>query len=354
MNADLIHTSKFMSRILRHRPQDIGVTLDENGWLDVEELIQGSLRRGRSLSRPLIDEVVAQDDKQRFAFSADGRMIRASQGHSVNVDLELLPQQPPEILYHGTAEKFLGSILVQGLRPRTRRHVHLSLDEQTALKVGQRHGEPVILTAKAGDMWRAGMLFYCSENGIWLTDTVPVGFLEISQSTKDAAPVTPPKIVVRDPSERGGKPSWMFNQSAVVPFVVGDNELQIVLVTSRKSNTWIIPKGVIERPLSAKESAVKEAWEEAGVLGTANDVPLGNYKFAKWGGTCSVEVFAMNVTEILDAWPEQRKRQRRIVPALEALQLLEGAEVVGIVQKLITRLSNGTDDAVENKNFLPV
>jgi putative RNA 2'-phosphotransferase len=151
--------------------------LDENGWADVEELIRLASAGGRPLTRSLLQRVVKENDKQRFAFSADGRKIRASQGHSIEVDLDLPPAEPPELLYHGTASRFLDSIRSQGLRAGSRQHVHLSSDAKTATKVGQRHGQPVVLLVRAQDMHAAGHAFFLSANGVWLTEHVPVEYL---------------------------------------------------------------------------------------------------------------------------------------------------------------------------------
>jgi putative RNA 2'-phosphotransferase len=178
MDADLTRISKFLSLVLRHEPGKIGLTLDGQGWARVEDLIACTGRHGRRLDRSLIERVVATNDKQRFALSEDGRMIRASQGHSVAVDLALEPRTPPEVLFHGTATRFLESIRAQGLLAGSRNHVHLSADEATAVKVGSRHGRAVVLKVRAGEMDRAGVAFYRSENGVWLTAHVGVGFLE--------------------------------------------------------------------------------------------------------------------------------------------------------------------------------
>ncbi len=167
-----------MSLILRHNPQKIGLTLDANGWANVEELIRCSQTSHTRLTRPLIEEVVANNDKQRFAFSEDGTRIRAVQGHSVEIDLELEPIVPPELLYHGTATRFVESIKKQGLLRGSRHHVHMSGDEETAYKVGSRHGKPIILTVRAGEMHRAGHPFYLSENGVYLTDEFPADYLD--------------------------------------------------------------------------------------------------------------------------------------------------------------------------------
>ncbi|MDX1946043.1 MAG: RNA 2'-phosphotransferase [Pirellulaceae bacterium] len=176
--ADLLKTSKFLSLVLRHKPEEIGLTLDEQGWADVDELIRLVNQSGRSLSRALVEQMVADNDKKRFAFSDDGRRIRANQGHSVEVDLALPPAVPPERLFHGTATRFLDSILATGLHAGNRQQVHLSRDQETAVKVGSRHGRPVVLVVRARDMHRAGHAFYLSKNSVWLTDRVPPEFLE--------------------------------------------------------------------------------------------------------------------------------------------------------------------------------
>ena len=159
MTADQLKLSKFLSLVLRHKPEKIGLILDGNGWTDVDELIRLAGLRGNHLTRPLLEQVVASNDKRRFAFSEDGRRIRASQGHSVSIDLALPPSRPPELLYHGTAARFLESIRLEGLFSMRRRHVHLSLDIPTATKVGQRHGQPVVLVVRAQAMSSAGHKF---------------------------------------------------------------------------------------------------------------------------------------------------------------------------------------------------
>lgn len=175
---DLIRISKFLSLILRHRPNLIGLALDRHGWAEVDELIACACRHGLALDRALIEQVVAENDKQRFSLSADGRQIRANQGHSLPVDLQLAPVTPPALLYHGTAERFIASIKREGLRPGNRQHVHLSPDKATALAVGRRHGRPVVLIVRAAAMAAAGYSFYCAANGVWLTEQVPVAFIE--------------------------------------------------------------------------------------------------------------------------------------------------------------------------------
>jgi putative RNA 2'-phosphotransferase len=178
MTVNLIKVSKFLSLVLRHKPEEIGLTLDENGWASIEELIRLANLRGTRLNRALLDQVVAENDKKRFALSEDGLRIRASQGHSINIDLALAPAQPPELLYHGTASRCIDSIRASGLHSANRQHVHLSLDAPTATKVGQRHGKPVVLTVRSGEMAAAGHSFFLSANGVWLTERVPAEFID--------------------------------------------------------------------------------------------------------------------------------------------------------------------------------
>lgn len=169
--------SKFLSLVLRHDPQKAGLILDEAGWIPVDELLAGCARAGVTFSREELQIVVTENDKKRFAFSPDGARIRASQGHSIEVELEYEPLVPPEVLFHGTADRFLASIRQSGLLKQSRNHVHLSLDRDTAVKVGTRHGRPVVLTVSAGKMHEAGHVFYRSANGVWLTEHVPTEFL---------------------------------------------------------------------------------------------------------------------------------------------------------------------------------
>jgi len=170
--------SKFLSLVLRHRPEVLELQLDENGWASVDELLGKMNRDPYSLNLEDLKEIVETNDKQRFVFSEDYRLIRANQGHSVEVDLALEEKTPPGILYHGTAIKNLDSIKSQGLIKGSRHHVHLSADHETAIKVGSRHGKPVVLEIQAMNMYQAGIVFYQSENGVWLTDTVPVQFIK--------------------------------------------------------------------------------------------------------------------------------------------------------------------------------
>lgn len=177
---DKRHTaiSKFLSFVLRHKPREIGLELDPQGWAVIDELLAASAVHGQRISRDELDYVVAHNNKKRFAISEDGQRIRASQGHSLDVDLGYEPADPPELLYHGTADRNLDSIRKHGLLKGKRHHVHLSPDEATARIVGQRHGTPVVLTVRAGEMARAGFRFYVSANGVWLTDTVPYRFVD--------------------------------------------------------------------------------------------------------------------------------------------------------------------------------
>jgi putative RNA 2'-phosphotransferase len=172
-------TSKFLSLVLRHEPQRIGVRLDEAGWVAVDALLEGCRRAGTPMSRVDLEEIVRTSDKQRFALSEDGTRIRANQGHSVEVELGYEPATPPEVLYHGTAEKYLASILREGLQKQARHHVHLSERVDQAAAVGRRHGELVVLQVSAGSMHRAGQEFFRTPNGVWLTDQVTPEFLAV-------------------------------------------------------------------------------------------------------------------------------------------------------------------------------
>jgi putative RNA 2'-phosphotransferase len=180
MSKHLESTSKFLSLVLRHQPEAIGLSLDDAGWADVAELVKLSNNHKRALTLDLLQQVVANNDKKRFAFNGDGSKIRASQGHSVAVELELPITVPPELLYHGTATRFVESIKQQGLLAGSRQHVHLSEDQATAVKVGQRHGKPVVLVVAAKQMQEAGHKFYLSENGVWLVATIPIQFVTFS------------------------------------------------------------------------------------------------------------------------------------------------------------------------------
>jgi putative RNA 2'-phosphotransferase len=182
MDNRLVGTSKFLSLVLRHQPEVIGLSLDAEGWVNVDELLAACREHGKEITRTILEEVVATNDKKRFAFSDDQRRIRANQGHSVDVDLNLESKSPPEFLYHGTVERFLESIRRHGLVRGKRGHVHLSPDRQTAKQVGSRRGKPVILIVAAERMHRDGHSFYLSDNGVWLTAAVPADYLRFPTS----------------------------------------------------------------------------------------------------------------------------------------------------------------------------
>jgi putative RNA 2'-phosphotransferase len=180
MNDNLTRKSKFLSLVLRHQPDKAGLSLDEAGWVAVSELLDGCRRAGHAITPDQLREIVRTSDKQRFALSDDGLRIRANQGHSVEVELGYEPAAPPEVLYHGTADRFADSIRAQGLVKGNRHHVHLSERIDTASAVGQRHGKLLLLHVRSGDMHRAGISFYKTPNGVWLTDSVPTEFLVFS------------------------------------------------------------------------------------------------------------------------------------------------------------------------------
>lgn len=172
MKDRLTSTSKFLSLILRHRPEKIGLVLDDAGWASIDELINKANVQGRGLTEGLLREVVETNAKQRFSISSDAKMIRANQGHSVQVDLGLKPMVPPDVLYHGTVSRFVESIQQQGLMPGERHHVHLSIDKDTAVAVGARRGKPLVIEIDAKQMVADGVVFYVSDNGVWLVDRV--------------------------------------------------------------------------------------------------------------------------------------------------------------------------------------
>lgn len=174
---NLTKLSVYLSRILRHQPELIGIQLDEHGWAEVDKLIEG-IARDREFNMDILEEIVRTDDKQRYSFNEDKTLIRANQGHSIPVDVELKQVIPPEFLWHGTGEKYVSSIDEMGLIRKSRLYVHLSKDAQTAKTVGARHGKPVLYRVKTGEMARDGYLFYLSENNVWLTKQVPVRYLE--------------------------------------------------------------------------------------------------------------------------------------------------------------------------------
>lgn len=186
MPKEAIKTSKFLSLVLRHKPEAIGITHDAAGWVSVTELLRACNSHGVPLTLSQLQEIVETSDKQRFAFSADENFIRANQGHSVTVNLGYEPRTPPCLLYHGTARKNLSSITRQGLVRGRRHHVHLSPDTETALKVGSRHGAPVVLQIKAHEMHETGHTFYESANGVWLVESVPPEFLILEESASQS------------------------------------------------------------------------------------------------------------------------------------------------------------------------
>ena len=173
----LKETSKFISLILRHKPEVIGISLDEHGWAKVDELIDG-ISKTYVFNMEMLEEIVKTDKKGRYSFSEDKTLIRANQGHSINVDVELEEKEPPEFLWHGPGEKFVSGIDTEGLIPKSRLYVHLSKDEDTALQVGARHGKPVLYRVLSGKMYKDGYVFYLSQNGVWLTKKVPLEYLE--------------------------------------------------------------------------------------------------------------------------------------------------------------------------------
>jgi len=169
--------SKFLSYVLRHHPELINLNLDENGWANVDELITKSTNDSQCFTFEELDEIVQTNDKKRFIFNEDKTRIRANQGHSIDINLALIPQQPPEFLYHGTAQSNIESILEKGIEKRNRQHVHLSHDKETATKVGMRHGKPIILVINTKTMYEDGIEFYLSENDVWLTNFVDAKYI---------------------------------------------------------------------------------------------------------------------------------------------------------------------------------
>ena len=177
MQSRLVTISKYLAKHLRHAPDALGLTLQPGGWVPVDELLAAAERHGFRITYDELIECVETNDKKRFSFDETGDLIRANQGHSVEVDLRLEEQTPPDVLYHGTVERFLPSIQAEGLKKMKRHHVHLSKDTGTARKVGARRGKPVIFVIDAGRMYRDGFRFFLSSNGVWLTDFVPPDYL---------------------------------------------------------------------------------------------------------------------------------------------------------------------------------
>ncbi|MEL6253085.1 MAG: RNA 2'-phosphotransferase [Bacteroidota bacterium] len=172
-----IKHGRFLSMVLRHKPEVIDIQLDTQGWVEIKDLLAKLKDYGRPISKSDLVQIVENNNKKRYVISDDGKRIRASQGHSIDIELEYSPMEPPEMLYHGTADRFLHSIFKTGLDKRKRHHVHLSADLDTASQVGKRHGKLVILKVAAAEMHKAGHKFYCTPNGVWLTESVPVEFL---------------------------------------------------------------------------------------------------------------------------------------------------------------------------------
>ena len=177
MSNTEMRISKFLSLVLRHQPEMIGIQLDASGWANVNDLLEKANKHGVKIDREILNHIVETNSKKRFAFNNTLDKIRASQGHSIEIELGYTSQKPPEILYHGTGEKSVPSILNTGLEKRGRQHVHLSSDIETAVKVGQRHGKPVVFIVLAGQMYEDKYQFFLSDNGVWLTDKVPIKYL---------------------------------------------------------------------------------------------------------------------------------------------------------------------------------
>ena len=171
------HIGKFICLILRHKPNSIGISLDENGWANTQELLNGLNAAGKKVDIEQLINIVNTDNKRRFSFNSDKSKIRANQGHSIPVNLGLLELVPPTILYHGTSEKFIESIKQNGIQKRSRQYVHLSSNIETAVAVGKRHGNPIVLKINTEQMFLDGYKFYLSENGVWLTDNVPYQYV---------------------------------------------------------------------------------------------------------------------------------------------------------------------------------
>lgn len=182
MNKNITKISKFLSYVLRHNPAEIGIKLDEHGWINIDELIDKSNRNGQKITRELLGKVVETNDKQRFAISEDGLSIRANQGHSLKIDLDLLPETPPPVLLHGTAERWLAAIKVDGLKKMSRHHVHLTENHEVARAVGRRYGKLILLEIDSTKMSENGFTFFKTANGVWLVESVPVKYLKESDT----------------------------------------------------------------------------------------------------------------------------------------------------------------------------
>lgn len=176
MNKDMIKLSRYLSLILRHKPETIGITLDKHGWANVRELIKG-INKTQHFTMNMLEKIVEEDEKQRYSFNREKTLIRANQGHSIDVDVELKEVEPPDYLFHGTGIKYCSSIDKEGLISKSRLYVHLSKDLTTAINVGSRHGEPIVYLIDSKTMYKDGYKFYLSENGVWLTKNVPLKYL---------------------------------------------------------------------------------------------------------------------------------------------------------------------------------
>lgn len=181
MPSSLVATSKFLSLVLRHQPELVGLTLLPGGWVRVHDLLEAAEAHGKAISVQTLEEIVRTSDKQRFSFSPDGALIRANQGHSASVHLDFVTSMPPGTLFHGTATRFVDAIRAEGLRRMKRHHVHLSSDPETAARVGARHGKSIVLRIDAGAMSADGLPFYVSPNGVWLVDSVPARYITIPE-----------------------------------------------------------------------------------------------------------------------------------------------------------------------------
>lgn len=175
--CEVILRSRFLSLVLRHKPEKVGLTLDAAGWVDVDDLLAACGRHGVVMTRVQLETIVCSNEKQRFALSDDRTRIRANQGHWVPVELGYAPATPPAVLYHGTPERAVPAIRAEGLRRMDRHHVHLSTDPAATLGVGARRGRPVLLTVDAAAMAAGGAVFYLTPNGVWLTDAVPAAYI---------------------------------------------------------------------------------------------------------------------------------------------------------------------------------
>lgn len=225
-------TSKFIALILRHKPEAIGITLDEHGWANVDDLIAG-LAQNHPFSMEDLEEIVRTDDKQRYSFNEDKTLIRANQGHSIPVDVELEETEPPKYLYHGTGEKYVSSIENQGLIPKSRLYVHLSADTATADKVGSRHGKTVLYRIKAEKMFHDGYKFYLSVNGVWLTKEVPTQYFNRISFDKDTVDEIA-KIILKSSTEDEayegtkemliGRYGWEYVQKALFSILLDDSQ----------------------------------------------------------------------------------------------------------------------------------